>query len=52
MGWVGNEGVDKNWNISPVTSPVTLSSHRGEFQEIISLEITLMPFFSDLNLDK
>ena len=31
MGWVGNEGVDINWNISPaVSSPVTMSSHLGD----------------------
>ena len=24
MNWVGNEGVDINWNVSPVSSPVTV----------------------------
>ena len=31
MGWVVNEGDDINWNVSPVSSPDTLLSHRGEF---------------------
>ena len=35
MGWLGNEGVDINWNVSPVSSPVTLLSHRGEFNKVI-----------------
>ena len=61
MGWVGNEGVNMNWDVSPVSSPVNVLSHSGEFKNIISLDIhkrnellqqTLMPFFSDLNLDK
>ena len=25
IDWVGNEGVDINWNVSPVSSPVTMS---------------------------
>ena len=33
MGWVSNEGVDINGGISPVSSPVTVLSHCGEFQE-------------------
>ena len=33
MGWVGNEGVDINWDASPVSSPFTVLSHRGEFKE-------------------
>ena len=33
MGWVGNEGVDINWDTSPVSSPVTVLSHRGEFKK-------------------
>ena len=33
MGWVGNEWVDINWNASPVSSPFTVLSHRGEFKE-------------------
>ena len=31
MGWVDNEGFDINWDVSPVLSPVTVLSHRGEF---------------------
>ena len=34
MDWVGNEGVDINWNVSPVSSPVTVLSHRGEFNKV------------------
>ena len=30
-GWVGNEGVDINWDASPVSSPVTVLSHCGKF---------------------
>ena len=33
MAWVGNEGVDINWDASPVSSPVTVLSHRGEFKK-------------------
>ena len=33
MGWVGNKGVDINWDASPVSSPVTVLSHRGEFKK-------------------
>ena len=32
MGWVGHEGVDINWCVSPVSSPVAVLSHCGEFQ--------------------
>ena len=35
MGWVGNEGVDINWNVNPVSSPVTVFSHCGEFNKVI-----------------
>ena len=31
MDWVGNGGVDINWNVSPVLSPYTMMRHRGEF---------------------
>ena len=31
MGWVGNGGVDINWDISPVSYPYTMLSHRGKF---------------------
>ena len=34
MGWVGNEVVDINWDASPVSSPVTVLSHRGEFNKV------------------
>ena len=34
MGWVGNEGVDIIWDTSPVSSPVTVLSHRGEFHKL------------------
>ena len=30
MGWVGNGGVDINWDISPVSSPYTMLSHYGK----------------------
>ena len=33
MGWVGNEGVDINRGVSPVSSPVAVLSHGGEFQK-------------------
>ena len=39
MGWVGNEGVNINWNVNPVSSPVTLLSHRGEFNKVIIIII-------------
>ena len=32
-GRVGNEGVDINWDTSPVSSPFTVLSHRGEFKK-------------------
>ena len=32
MGWLGNEGNDINWGASPVSSPVMVLRHRGEFQ--------------------
>ena len=35
MGWVSNEWVDINWDASPVSSPVTALSHRGEFNKYI-----------------
>ena len=34
MGWVGNEGVDINWYVSPVSSSVIVLSHRGEFNNV------------------
>ena len=34
MGWVDNEGVDVNWDVNPVSSPVTVLSHRGEFNKV------------------
>ena len=34
MNWVGNERVDINWDVSPVSSPVTVLSHRGEFNKV------------------
>ena len=34
MRWVGNERVDINWDVSPVSSPVTVVSDRGEFNEV------------------
>ena len=33
MGWVGKEGVGINWDASPVSSPVTVLSNRGEFKK-------------------
>ena len=33
MGWVGNEGVDINWDTSPVSSPFTVLSHLGELKK-------------------
>ena len=33
MGWLGNEGVDNNWDETPVSSPVTVLSHLGEFNK-------------------
>ena len=26
MGWVGNEGVDINWDLSPVSSPISVAN--------------------------
>ena len=43
MGWVGNEGVDINWNVSAVSSPVTVLSHRGEFNKV-TIRVMLMKF--------
>ena len=34
MGWVGNEGVDINWDICPVSSLVTKLSHNDEFNKV------------------
>jgi len=34
VGWVGNEGVDISWDVSPVSSPVNVLSHRGEFNKV------------------
>lgn len=36
MGLVGNKGVDINWDLSSVSSPVTKLSHSGEFNEVKS----------------
>ena len=33
MGLVGNEGVDINWDVSPVSSPVIVLSQLCEFQQ-------------------
>ena len=33
MDWVANEGVDINWDVTPVSSPVTVLSQRGEFNK-------------------
>ena len=33
MGWVGYEGIDINWNESPVSSRVIVLSHRSEFKK-------------------
>ena len=41
MGWVGNEGVNINWNVSPVSSPVTVLSHHGEFNKEIIIWLSL-----------
>ena len=35
-GWVGNEGVDINWDASPVSSPVTVLSHCGDFNNVLN----------------
>ena len=37
MDWVGNERVDINWEISPLSSPVTVSSHHCELNKGIHL---------------
>ena len=41
MDWVGNEGVDINWNVSPVSSPVTVLSHRGKFNKVLCKHVGL-----------
>ena len=52
MGWVGNKGVDINWDISPV-GPVTVLSHRGEFNKVkIYLFIFILPAFLDTDLPR
>ena len=33
MGWVRNEEVDINWDVSSDSSPITVLSHRGEFNK-------------------
>ena len=43
MGWVGNEGVNINWEVSAVSSPVTVLSHRGEFNKV-TIRVMLMKF--------
>ena len=30
---MGHEGVDTNWDLSPVSSTVSMLSHRGEFNK-------------------
>ena len=45
MGWVGNEGADINWDVSPVSSPVTFLSHRGDFNKA-KLEAVSLTFAS------
>ena len=34
MGWVGNKGVDINWDTSPVSSPATVLIHCGEVNKV------------------
>ena len=41
MDWVGNEGVDINWNVSPVSSPVTVLSHSGKFNKVLCKHVGL-----------
>jgi len=36
MGWVGNEGVDISWDMSPVSNPFSVLSHHGEFNKLKS----------------
>ena len=43
MVWVGNEGVDINWDVSAVSSPATVLSHRGEFKKV-TIRVKLMKF--------
>ena len=33
MGWVGNEEVDINWDVGSDSPPVTVLTHRGEFNK-------------------
>ena len=33
MGWVGNEEVDINWDVSSDSSLITVLSHRGELNQ-------------------
>ena len=33
MGWVGYEGIDISWDVSPVSSPIIVLSHRSEFNK-------------------
>ena len=43
VDWVGNEGVDINnyWNVSPVSSPVTMLSQCGEFNKVLRKHVGL-----------
>ena len=58
MGWVDNEGVDINWDVSHVSSPVTVLSHRGEFNRgndywptpLFPLDLFLVPPITPRNL--
>ena len=37
--WNGNEGVDINGDVSPVSPPFTVLSHRGKFNKAIEIYV-------------
>ena len=41
IDWVGNEGVAINWNVSPVSSPVTVLSRHGKLNKVLRKHVGL-----------
>ena len=58
MVWVDNERVDINWDVSPVSSPDIVLSHRGEFNRgndhwptpLFPLDLFLVPPITPRNV--
>lgn len=40
---MGSEGVDVSWNVSPVSSPITVLSHHGELNKVIIIGLKTSP---------